>query len=100
MSIETIVGCGIAIIGVLCMWLVGMIVYLFHGLKSEIVALRGDISVLSQRHAELVHKDECHKAVERMHERIDDLDARTNDTGSRLTRLETSHEANHRGRAA
>lgn len=100
MSIETIVGCGIAIIGVLCMWLVGMVVYLFHGLKNEIIALRGDISALSLHNAQLVHKDECHKTIGRMHERIDDFDVRTNDIGSRLTRLEASHDVNHRGVAA
>ena len=66
---------------------------LFHSLKGEVVALRHELVAISEHNSRLVHKQECHNSVSRVHDRLDEFDAQNKSIGERLTRIEASHEA-------
>lgn len=82
----------LSIIGVLLSLLIGLVVYVFVSLKSEVKGVAKEVGDLNKNRVKLVHKDECHATAGRMHSRLDGVEAAQYDLATRMVRVEAKLE--------
>lgn len=92
MPVETVLTYSLTIIGVLLSMLIALVVYVFVSLKSEVVKVATEVGDLNKNRAKLVHKDECHSSVGRMHSRLDEFESAQHELAHRVTRVEAQLE--------
>lgn len=96
MPLETLLAYALAVIGALLTMLIGLVVYVFVSLKSEVLGVKTDIGELSRNRAKLVHKEECRATTTRIHDRLDECEADLHQLNERMARAETLLELKER----
>ncbi len=90
MSVETLLTYALAMIGGLLGMNLGLVVYVFQSLKTEVRSVATEVSDLHRNRAKLVHRDDCRVLTERVHARLDEQEAHIHDLNERLARVETT----------
>lgn len=72
--------------------IVGLILYFFKGLKSDVSGIKSELTLLIKRDVKLVHKNECHQNIERFESKINEIDTIQDNHSERISRLEERQE--------
>ena len=92
MSEEAVLTYALSVIGVLLSLLIGLVVYVFVSLKSEVKGVAKEVGDLNKNRVKLVHKDECHATIGRMHSRLDEFETAQHELATRMVRVEAKLE--------
>lgn len=92
MGAETVLTYALISLGFLLTLLIGLVVYVFVSLKSDVKSVGFEVGELNRNRAKLMHREDCRATTNRLHERLDEQEESIQSLGERMTRVEAHME--------